>query len=521
MDEPDSAIRADRLSATPSGLDQRIRYLGAIFGIAAIYFLIAKLSLALASINPSATPIWPPTGLALAVLMLGGLRMWPAIFAGAFLANLITNWSSITSAAIAAGNTLECVTAAYLLGRWSNGLATFETPAGVARFAAICLFPSTAISATVGLGSLLLGGFAEPGNLAAIWLTWWMGDLGGALIVAPAIVLTAISRRQPLRPEALARAAAIFATAIAIGLVAFSPLAGSIPNSAPLGFLVIAPLMWSAVYQNQRDTAITVILITCFAVWGTLAGAGPFTQSTLNDSFLLLLAFMISISVPSLALSAHHATRAKHEQQVETVMLELSHRTKNLLSVIQSMARQIARHTDSFQSFDAAFADRIFALSKAHDLLVAGEWQGAEIGASIRAQLAAFIDSEDRRIVLEGRPLTLTPRAVEQIGLAIHELATNALKYGALSVEQGSVNINWRTQTGASDQPQLILEWTETGSPPVFAPARKGFGHLVITDLVPRSLNGRATLDFHADGVRWSLQVPIPVVATPLRKSFT
>jgi two-component sensor histidine kinase len=361
----------------------------------------------------------------------------------------------------------------------------------------------------------LLGGFAEPGNLAAIWLTWWMGDLGGALIVAPAIVLTAISGRQSLRAETLARTAVILAAATAIGLVAFSPLARSISNSGPLGFLVIAPLMWSAVYQNQRDTAITVILITCFAVWGTMAGTGPFTQSTLNDSFLLLLAFMISISVPSLALSAHHAARAKHEQQVETVMLELSHRTKNLLSVIQSMARQIARHSDSFHSFDAAFADRIFALSKAHDLLVAGEWQGAEIGASIRAQLAAFTDPEDRRIVLQGRPLTLTPRAVEQIGLAIHELATNALKYGALSVEQGAVNINWRAQTDAAEHPQLVLEWTETGSPQVSAPARKGFGHLVLTDLVPRSLNGRATLEFHAHGVQWRLLAPTVAVTRP------
>jgi two-component sensor histidine kinase len=502
-----------RTRITWTGLAQRPYYFGALCGVAAVYFVVAKLSLALASINPSATPIWPPTGIALAVLMLAGLRMWPAIFVGAFLANLTTNGLILTSIAIAGGNTLESVTAAYLLARWSNGLATFETPAGVARFAAICLFPSTAISATVGVASLLVSGLAEPANLGPIWLTWWMGDLGGALIVAPAIVLAALSSRQSLRPEALAKAAVIFAAAAAIGLAAFSPLARSIPNSAPLGFLVIGPLMWSAVYQNQRDTAITVIVITCFAVWGTMSGAGPFTQSTLNDSFLLLLAFMISISVPSLALSAHHAARAKHEKRVETVMLELSHRTKNLLAVIQSMARQIARRTDGFQSFDAAFSSRISALAKAHDLLVAGEWQGAEIGDSVRSQLAALIDPADPRLVLLGRSMLLTPRAVEQVGLAIHELATNALKYGALSVEHGVVTIKWCAETDLPGHPQLILEWIERGGPPVIAPVRKGFGHLVITELVPRSLNGTATLKFGRDGVHWRLQAPTATVA--------
>ena len=131
--------------------DRWLKYSIEIVAVAIVYAALAKSSLALASINPSASPIWPPTGFALAIALLLGYRVWPAIFIAAFIVNVTTAGSLFTSLAIATGNTLESVVGAYIINRWSNGVGTFETPAGVGRFAATCFVPTTAISATFGV----------------------------------------------------------------------------------------------------------------------------------------------------------------------------------------------------------------------------------------------------------------------------------------------------------------------------------------------------------------------------------
>jgi integral membrane sensor domain MASE1 len=144
------------------------------------YFTFAGLGLHLASINPSATPIWPPTGLAIAAILLWGNRIAPAIFIGAFLINQLTAGSIVTSLAIASGNTLEALIAGYLVRHWAAGEQVFDTPTGVAKFALISL-AATVVSATVGVSSLTLAGHAESSKFISIWLTWWLGDFAGAV----------------------------------------------------------------------------------------------------------------------------------------------------------------------------------------------------------------------------------------------------------------------------------------------------------------------------------------------------
>jgi two-component sensor histidine kinase len=483
--------------------------------IAIVYVVVAKASLALASINPSASPIWPPTGLALACTLLWGYRVWPAILLAAFIVNATTAGSLSTSLAIAIGNTCESVVGAILVNRWSDGIGTFDTPAGVGRFAAICLFPSTAISATLGVLSLSLAGFADWANFVPIWLTWWMGDLAGALLIAPVIVLWVKSPPRTLQWPMLARSGMVFAAAAVIGLVAFSPLAKQVAFSSALAFLCIVPLMWAALRHDQRDTATTALILACFAVWGVISGGGPFMHSNINDRFLLLLAFMISISVPSVALSANMATHDRHQQHIETVMLELTHRSKNLLAVIQSIARQVARRTKNFEDFDHAFSARIRALADAHDLLVMRNWQGAPIREIIHTQLTPFGQADARRLTIDGPDLMLKPKAVEHLGLALHELATNATKYGALSVPGGFIKVHWTMETDGRQSQRIRIDWKESGGPPVLAPDYKGFGHMVITHLVPKGLEGHAELNYSAAGLSWTLTVPAANVIEP------
>jgi PAS domain S-box-containing protein len=306
------------------------KYVATLLVLGATYFVLAKAGLALASIHPSASPVWPATGLALGSLLVGGIRLWPAILVGALAANATNEIADaasldvwLTSAAIAIGNTLESVVGAYLIRRWSDGARTFETTLGVAKFALIAVAPGAMISATVGVGSLSAAGEADWANFAPIWLTWWLGDVASALVVAPVVVLWITERVRPLRWIKLLESVLVLLCACAIGVVAFSPLLEQTTQRTSLAFLAVLPLIWAALRRGPRDTATVVLILTGFAVWGTYAGGGPFEAATLNEAFLLLIVFVISIAVPSLALSADVAMRKRVEATLRQRELDL------------------------------------------------------------------------------------------------------------------------------------------------------------------------------------------------------
>jgi integral membrane sensor domain MASE1 len=160
--------------------------LAALFGL---YVFAGKLGLSLAFVHASASPVWPPTGIALAALLTLGYRVWPAIFAGAFVVNATTLGSAVTALAIATGNTLEALLGAYLVNRYANGARAFDHSQDVFKFAGFAALLSTIVSASIGVVSLALSGYAEWADADEIFFTWWLGDASGALIFAPLIVL--------------------------------------------------------------------------------------------------------------------------------------------------------------------------------------------------------------------------------------------------------------------------------------------------------------------------------------------
>lgn len=192
-------------------------------------------------------------------------------------------------------------------------------------------------------------------------------------------------------------------------------------------------------------------------------------------------------------------TERKHaEEQQQLSMRELSHRTKNLLSVVQSIANQTAASSPS--GFVERFSDRIRALSASIDLLVHSEWRGVEIEALVRAQLAHFADLIGVRIMISGPPLSMLPAAAQNIGMVLHELATNAGKYGALSDDHGSVVIDWR-----HDGAVFSIGWRDSGGPAVRPPERQGFGTTIITTVVEQNTGGGVELDYAPEGFAWRL----------------
>ena len=275
------------------------------------YFALAYLGLRLASINPSATPIWAPTGLAIAAILLWGPRIAPAIFVAAFLINQLTAGSIFTSLAIACGNTLEAVIAGYLVWHWAQGEQVFDSPLGVMKFTLISL-TATLVSATTGVSSLALAGYAEMSSFMSVWLTWWLGDLAGALIVTPVVVLWAKSELASLTPPQITGTGLTYFATVAVGAIAFSPLLQQTPLHDALIFLVILPLLWASLRQGPRDTATVALIISAFVVWCTAMQCGPFAKPNLNNSFMVSLAFVISTAVLSLALSAECSGEKPH-----------------------------------------------------------------------------------------------------------------------------------------------------------------------------------------------------------------
>jgi PAS domain S-box-containing protein len=204
--------------------------------------------------------------------------------------------------------------------------------------------------------------------------------------------------------------------------------------------------------------------------------------------------------------------RKRAETHVKALMAEVNHRSKNLLSVVQAVARQTAQRGDP-STFVARLAERIDGLAASQDLLVKNQWQGVEVSELVKAQLAHFNDLIGTRIAISGPSLRLTPAAAQGIGMAMHELATNAAKYGALSNSTGLVHINWRHEI---DQTRaFVISWLEEGGPPVKAPAQHGFGQLVIRRMAEMSVGGAAEVDYRESGLSWKLISPIDSTLEP------
>lgn len=198
--------------------------------------------------------------------------------------------------------------------------------------------------------------------------------------------------------------------------------------------------------------------------------------------------------------------RKDHEQRMRLVMRELSHRSKNLLAVVQAIARQTAQQADSVSEFLEKFGERVRALAGAQDLLVAGNWSGAGLGDIVAGQLGHYTPEEGNRVIVEGPDIKLSPDAMQTLSLALHELATNAAKYGALSNEVGKVLVTWTIDPATST---LELRWVEEGGPPVVAPSRRGFGRIVIERNVARSLEADVKLEFAPEGFRAVFKIPL------------
>ncbi len=292
----------------------RKRSLLTIAGLAAVYYATGKLGLSLALVHPSASAVWPPSGIALAALLLFGYRVWPGVFLGAFLVNVTTAGTIVTSLGVATGNTLEGVIGAWLVNRYCGGRRAFEHAKDVVGFMILaCLF-STLTSASIGVSSLALGGFVDWSSFWAVWLTWWLGDAAGAAIVAPVVILWGSDPRWRWN-----QVQSLELLVMTVGLLISSHFvyAGAIiaPMHYPVQYLVLPFLVWAAFRFGQREAATAVLLMCAIAGWGTLNGLGPFARDSGQESLILLQLFGGAFALMTMFFSAAFAEWRQAEQQ--------------------------------------------------------------------------------------------------------------------------------------------------------------------------------------------------------------
>ena len=339
-----------------------ITWLWQVVLLAVVYHLAVRLGLSMAYLQSNTSPVWPPTGIALASLLLFGTSRWPGITLGVLLGSLLTGAPFDLALGMSVGNTLEALVGAYVLQRYVHFHHAIDRVRDVIGLVVVAIF-ATMLSATVGASALVLLNLAPAEAYGSIWITWWIGDLLGALVVAPFIL--AWSKAKFTRgarkkfPEAVL---AFVLLGIVTWYVFIYPTSPSIYHQALL-YLIIPFVIWTAIRFDQRGGTTAVIMVSGMAIWATVADLGPFSLHSKNDNLILLQTFLSVVSLTSLILAAatterFRAAHALQRRVDDLATLNESSRIfldkSNLASIYQTICDQAISRI----GLDAAWIER-------------------------------------------------------------------------------------------------------------------------------------------------------------------
>ena len=303
--------------------------------VAVVYFAGAELGLSLASLHENVTPVWPPTGIAIASLLIFGPRVLPGVFLGALAANLPTSLPVAFTFGIATGNTLEALVAWFLLRRSKRWRNSFDSVGEVLTFVVYAAVIATLVSATIGSLCVYFGDPTAWTSFAPLWLTWWMGDGFGALIVAPLILSWSSSRN--LNGEDMPEIASLFVLLIIVVLIVFGGWFPGPVKTYPLAYLCLPGLLWAALRFDQRIVTSAIVLMAGVAVWGLKHGYGPFVQPSDNVSLLLLISFVGTTSLMTLLVAAVTSERTSAETEKWKLGSELAIHRRRVEDIVNNV----------------------------------------------------------------------------------------------------------------------------------------------------------------------------------------
>ncbi len=282
-----------------------MRDLALVASVAAIYFVAARLGLSLAFANASVSPVWPPTGVAIAVLLWFGYRVTPGVAIGALAANyLLTDVPLAPSAMIAIGNTLEAMVAVYLLRRFVKARNPFNRAFDVLKFVVFAAVISCAIAATIGNLSLTVSGHEQLLDFRRLWLTWWSGDAVGALLVTPLILSWLEKPVGRWRAMRWTEFVLLIVSMSLLSMTIYTDLLHQSAGIRPWGHITIPLLVWAAFRFGVRGVATAMVPLAAIAIWGTIHGLGGFANYPRNEGLLFLQAYIADLAITTLALAA-------------------------------------------------------------------------------------------------------------------------------------------------------------------------------------------------------------------------
>ena len=332
-----------------------------------VYFVAGKLGLRLAYVNASATAVWPCTGIAVAALLLYGYRVWPGILVGAFMVNLTTMGTVETSAGIAIGNTLEGLAGCYLVTRFAHGKEAFSRAQDIFKFALLAGMAATTVSATIGVTTLALGGFANWAAFGSIWSTWWLGDAVGAVIVTPLLMLWWENPRLHWTREQITELAFLFFGLFSTSWIVFGGRFHSVVKNFPLEYMCIPFFVWAAYRFGRRKAATAVCVLLGIAAWGTTHGYGPFARESQNTSLLLMQVFMGIVAITTLTLAAEVSEHRRVEERVRNLAVsDPLTGLANYRQIVEALETEIKRYGRTERPFVVLLLD-LDGLKKIND----------------------------------------------------------------------------------------------------------------------------------------------------------
>jgi signal transduction histidine kinase len=381
-----------------------------------VYFVTAKLGLMMDPVGGFATTIWPPTGISLVALTLFGYRLWPGIALGAFLVNASAGAPLLAAGGMAVGNTLEALLGVYLLRRYTGFRGSLNRVQHVFGFVVLAAGFSTMVSAIIGVTSGYLGGVIPQAEIKRAWQTWWLGDAMGDLVLAPLLLVGLERRRMQLSMARLAEGGILMLSLGAATLMVFGVWLTPDRTIDIQPYIVFPFLIWAALRFGQAGTVTSTFLVVSIAIVRTAQGSGPFARGSVNESLLLLQAFMGIVAVTMLVLSADVAQRLQAEEDLRKAQEDLEKR----------VARRTAQLSEANRNLQDEIGERM---------------QVAKSLEELSTRLLNIQDEERRRLARELHDSTAQSLAALSMNLAVAGRSRESLEARAKSALDESVSL--------------------------------------------------------------------------------
>jgi diguanylate cyclase (GGDEF)-like protein len=336
----------------------RARHSLLLVGVFAAYVGLGKLGVVLGGTYDGPGAVWPPSGFALAAMILAGRKIWPAILAGSIFVHFTETADVLTALPIGAGNVLEAIVGSALVERYAGGTSAYQRTSHIFRFTAIAGLVAAPLSASISAATPMLAGRAEWIEYPYVWMTFWLGSLTGMLVVAPLVLLWAAPLTRPPRLSEATEGIGLLAALAGVGLVVFGGFYPSDVKTYPLEFICVPFFLWACFRFGRREAMTAVATLAALAAWGTFRGYGPFAQPTADESLVLLQAYTsvmaVMVAVLASIVAEHHKAEAQlHELAITDPLTGLV----NYRRLLEVLRQEIARSNRSGRPFAVLFVD--------------------------------------------------------------------------------------------------------------------------------------------------------------------